>query len=276
MAFVRQGGIMIDIGMPTLIELSEIEDCAALCSKLGLQFVELNMNLPQYQTISLDTDRLEAAANRYGIYFTIHLDENLNVSDFNPFIAQAYTRTVLETIRIARRLNIPVLNMHLSEGVYFTLPDRKIFLYEQYREQYLQSIRLFRETCENNIGASNLKICIENSSGYTDFQLLALDLLLESTVFALTFDIGHDYCINHKDEPIIISRRDRLHHFHFHDATAGKNHLPLGAGEIDLKKYLRLALQCHARLVLETKTVEGLERSAEWMKAHLTDVLINN
>ena len=197
---------MVDIGMPTLIELPEIEDCAALCSKLGLQFVELNMNLPQYQTVSLDTDRLEAAAKRYGIYFTIHLDENLNVSDFNPFVAQAYTRTVLETIRIARRLNIPVLNMHLSEGVYFTLPDRKIF----------------RETCENNIGASNLKICIENSSGYTDFQLLALDLLLESTVFALTFDIGHDYCINHKDEPIIISRRDRLHHFHFHDATAGK------------------------------------------------------
>ncbi len=80
---------MIDIGMPTLIELPEIEDCAALCSKLGLQFVELNMNLPQYQTVSLDTDRLEAAAKRYGIYFTIHLDENLNVSDFNPFVAQA-------------------------------------------------------------------------------------------------------------------------------------------------------------------------------------------
>ena len=111
----------------------QIEDCAALCSKLGLQFVELNMNLPQYQTVSLDTNRLEAVAKRYGIYFTIHLDENLNVSDFNPFVAQAYTRTVLETIRIARRLNIPVLNMHLSEGVYFTLPDRKIFLYEQYR-----------------------------------------------------------------------------------------------------------------------------------------------
>ena len=262
---------MVDIGMPTLIELHEIEDCAALCSKLGLQFVELNMNLPQYQTVSLDADRLEAAANRYGIYFTIHLDENLNVSDFNPFVAQAYTRTVLETIRIARRLNIPVLNMHLSEGVYFTLSDRKIFLYEQYREQYLQSIRLFRETCENNIGASNLKICIENSSGYTDFQLLALDLLLESTVFALTFDIGHDYCINHKDEPIIISRRARLHHFHFHDATAGKNHLPLGTGEIALQKYLHLALQCRARLVLETKTVEGMERSVGWMKAHLMD-----
>ncbi|WP_455617306.1 sugar phosphate isomerase/epimerase family protein [Eisenbergiella sp.] len=262
---------MIDTGMPTLIELPEIEDCAALCSKLGLQFVELNMNLPQYQTISLDAGRLGEAAEKYGIYFTIHLDENLNVSDFNPFVAQAYTRTVLETIHIARRLNVPVLNMHLSEGVYFTLPDRKVFLYEQYREQYLQSIRLFRETCEHSIGPSSLKICIENSSGYTDFQLQALELLLGSPAFALTFDIGHDHCINHKDEPVIISRSDRLYHFHFHDATAEKNHLPLGTGEIDLHKYLRFALQCHARVVLETKTVEGLERSAGWMKAHLMD-----
>lgn len=264
---------MIDMGMPTLIELPDIEDCAALCSKLGLQFVELNMNLPQYQTISLDTDRLGKAAEKYGIYFTIHLDENLNVSDFNPFVAQAYTRTVLETIGIARRMDIPVLNMHLSEGVYFTLPDRKVFLYSQYREQYLHSIRLFRETCESHIGASHLKICIENSSGYTDFQLQALELLLESPVFALTFDIGHNYCINNKDEPVIINYSDRLYHFHFHDAAAGKNHLPLGTGEIDLLKYLRMALQCRARVVLETKTVEGLERSVSWMKAHLMDAL---
>lgn len=118
---------MIDMGMPTLIELPEIEYCAALCSKLGLQFVELNMNLPQYQTVSLDADRPGEAAEKYRIYFTIHLDENLNVSDFTPFVAQAYTRTVLETIRIARGLSISVLNMHLSEGVYFRFPTGKYF-----------------------------------------------------------------------------------------------------------------------------------------------------
>ena len=38
---------MIDLGMPALIELPEPEDCGALCRELGLQFVELNMNLPQ-------------------------------------------------------------------------------------------------------------------------------------------------------------------------------------------------------------------------------------
>ncbi|GFH95222.1 hypothetical protein IMSAGC003_01763 [Lachnospiraceae bacterium] len=48
----------MDLGMPTLIELPEVEDCAALCAELGLQFVELNMNMPQFQTGSLEESRL--------------------------------------------------------------------------------------------------------------------------------------------------------------------------------------------------------------------------
>ena len=74
---------MIDLGMPALIELPEPEDCGALCQELGLQFVELNMNLPQYQPDRIDKDRLRKIREEYGIYFTIHLDENLNPADFN-------------------------------------------------------------------------------------------------------------------------------------------------------------------------------------------------
>ena len=72
---------MIDLGMPALIELPEPEDCGALCRELGLQFVELNMNLPQYQPDRIDRDRLRKIREEYGIYFTIHLDENLNPAD---------------------------------------------------------------------------------------------------------------------------------------------------------------------------------------------------
>ncbi len=75
---------MIDFGMPTLIETDTLEACAALCHTLGLQFIELNMNLPQYQPNQIDVPHFQSVAERYGIYYTIHLDENLNVSDFNP------------------------------------------------------------------------------------------------------------------------------------------------------------------------------------------------
>ena len=120
--------------MPTLIETANLEECARLCKELGLRFIEFNMNLPQYQLHKIDTEKFLQVAEKYGIYYTIHLDENLNVSDFNSNVAQSYTKTVLETIEIAKKLHVPVLNMHLSKGVYFTLPDRKVYLFSEYKE----------------------------------------------------------------------------------------------------------------------------------------------
>lgn len=258
---------MIDLGMPTLIELPDPEDCGALCRELGLQFVELNMNLPRYQTDQIDLENARRLKERYGIYFTLHLDENLNPCDFNPRVARAYRRTVMESIRLAKALEMPVLNMHLSRGVYFTLPDRKVFLFDQYRERYLEDMRTFREQCEAEVGGSALKICIENTDGFTDFHIQAVDLLLESPVFSLTFDIGHNHAIGGADAPHILARRHRLAHFHFHDAQGKKNHLPLGTGELDVEKYLDIAAVCHGRIVLETKTVEGLRQSVQWLKS---------
>ena len=63
----------------------------------------------------------------------------------------------------------------------------------------------------------------------------AVELLLESNVFALTFDIGHDYCIGNKDIEFINRNINRLIHMHIHDAISNKNHLPLGKGEIDIE-----------------------------------------
>ena len=73
----------MDFGMSTLIELKSLEACATLCEELDLQFIELNMNLPEYQADRIDTGAFNEIAWRYGIYYTIHLDENLNPCDFN-------------------------------------------------------------------------------------------------------------------------------------------------------------------------------------------------
>lgn len=247
--------------MPTLIELPEIEACANLCNELNMQFIELNMNLPQYQIGAINAAVFNIIAQKYEIYYTMHLDENFNISDFNPFVAEAYMHTIKETIELAKQLEIPVLNMHLLRGVYFTLPEKKVFLFDEYKEYYLQSITCFRDECEKAVGKYNIKICIENSDGYTDIQAQALNILLKSYVFALTFDIGHNHSIGGSDEPIIMSHKDKLYHFHFHDAAGSKNHLALGMGELDLHKYYCLAEQNSCRIVLETKTVAGLKQS---------------
>ncbi len=259
---------LTNYGMPTLIETTTLEECAKLCAELGLDFIELNMNMPQYQLDKIDVDYFKSIADRYGIYYTIHLDENLNISDFNSYVAEAYTKTVADTIEIAKQLGVRVINMHMARGVYFTLPDRKVYLFSEYEEQYLKSIVAFRNMCENIIGDAAIKICIENCDGYEDFQKEAVELLLESNVFALTFDVGHNYGIGGTDEEFIVKHEDRLQHIHLHDAKSRKNHLALGTGKMDIEKYINLANEHNCRVVLETKTVDGLKQSVEWLKGY--------
>ena len=77
----------------------------------------------------------------------------------------------------------------------------------------------------------------------------------------------HSKAVHEKDVPFILAHRDRLIHFHIHDATENppKNHLALGDGELDLRERLQLAADRNARCVLETKTVEALKKSVSWL-----------
>lgn len=256
---------MLTFGMPTLIETESLEDCAALCSRLGLKFIEINMNFPQYQCGSICTSYCRELAGKHGIFYTIHLDEHLCVTDFNPYVAQAYRRTVCDTIALAKELCAPVINMHLAPGIYITLPDRKVWLFDVYRERYLADILTFREECEREIGDCGIKICIENCAGFTPLQLEAIDLMLESDCFALTFDIEHDHAALGADKGHILARKERLAHMHMHDAKGTKNHLTLGTGELELDYYLALSKRHGCRVVLETKAVEALEQSVQYL-----------
>ena len=94
---------MLEFGMPTLIENRTLEDVIALCKELGLSFVELNMNFPEYQIDKLEnTDYFYKKADEAGIYYTIHLDENMNIADFNPLVREAYLETMHRTIEVAK------------------------------------------------------------------------------------------------------------------------------------------------------------------------------
>lgn len=257
---------MLQFGMPTLIETKTVAEAAALCRELGLSFLELNTNFPLHQPDILCHRELNRLAQDYGIFYTIHLNDELAVADFNPHVADGYRRSVLDTIALAKRIGAQKLNMHLSKGACYTMPDRKVFFYEAYLEQYLKQMTDFRDICTAAIGGSGIQICVENCDGYRDFHKKALDILLDSPVFGLTLDIGHSYCAGFADEPLILANRDRLHHMHMHDAKDGtRDHLALGAGEMDIPKYLELADRCGCTVVLETKTVAGLRQSAQWI-----------
>lgn len=253
--------------MPTLIECKSIEENITLCKELGLSFIELNMNLPQFQLHNIDVEYYRSLMKNNDIFFTLHLPEELNIADFNPRVANAYIETAKQSIEIAKQLNIPIINMHVVTGVYFTLPDNKIFLFDKYFDFYMESIKSFGDMLSKNIRKSNISICIENTGIFDkEFIYKAVEELLKHDYCKLTWDIGHDYSSGNKDRDFIISHLQSLKHFHIHDAIGKKNHLPLGTGEIDILERLNIAEKNGCTCVLETKTIEALSESVDFMK----------
>ena len=270
----------MQFGMPTLIENHTLEENAALCEALGLRFIELNMNFPEYQVDRLEqTDELVRIAEQHHLYYTVHLDENLNIADFNPLVTKAYLETVRRTILAAKAL-LPLrdrygdpaqpltLNMHMHHGIYITLPDRKVQMYERNFETYMQSFAVFRSLCEEWIGDSSIMMAVENTDGFRDYEKKMIAYLLESKKFGLTWDIGHSKAIREADVSFLMEHQDKLIHFHIHDGTETPpgNHLALGDGEIDLDARLKLAAERNARCVLETKTISALKQSVRWLR----------
>ena len=269
----------MQFGMPTLIENRTLEDNLVLCRELGLSFIELNMNFPEYQVHYLEyTDALKEFAEKAGVYFTIHLDEQLNIADFNPLVSSAYMETVRRSIEVAKNL-LPLrdkygdpsqpltLNMHMHHGIYITLPDRKVQMYERDFATYIGAWEFFRDHCDAWIGDSDVRIVIENTDGFKDYEKRAIELALMSPKFGLTWDIGHSKGVKEIDVPFIRAHEDRLLHMHVHDATEeGRNHLALGDGKLDLAERLATAERHNARCVLETKTIEALRKSVAWLR----------
>ncbi len=267
-------------GMPTLIENSTLNDNILLCKKLGLDFIELNMNFPEYQIDKLEkVEEFIIPAKKYRVYYTIHLDENLNVADFNPLVREAYLETVRRTIEVAKQFvelkdafgnaTQPLtINMHMNHGIYITLPGGKVQMYDRNFGEYKAYFLKFGDLCAEWIGNSDIKLVIENTDGFTEYEKRIIDILTERPVFKMTWDIGHSKAAGEKDMGFLMRHKTQLIHFHIHDGTEDppRNHLALGDGNINLKSRLDLAGACNARCVLETKTVEALTKSVQWIR----------
>lgn len=271
---------MTDLGMPTLIENRTLQENIDLCRRLGLRFIEINMNFPEYGTDTLaDIGPLMRAAEKAGVYYTLHLEETLDPACFSPLVREAYLETVRRTVLAAKAL-LPLrdayagtdspltVNMHMAHGIHITLPDKKVQMYERDRDVYLGHFGAFAEKVADWIGDAPVRVTVENTDGFRPYEQAAAELLLQKPCFGLTWDIGHSKAAGEKDVPFILSHRDKLCHMHVHDGTEEppRNHLALGTGRIDLRARLQTAREVNARCVLETKTVRALETSVQWLK----------
>lgn len=254
-------------GMPTLVECNDVLSCAKIAREQGLDFIEINMSFPQYTADRLDIEELRKIAREYGIFYTIHADEALNPFDFNAKVSDCYFSVMRDTVRVAKELECPIINLHLQRGIYVTLPGQRVMLTDVYYEEFESRVVDFIKLCEEEAAGSGVRIAIENvdTNAFTEAQLKVLPRFLSSERFGLTLDTGHEHCLSYKDTPVFRAYPDKLIHMHLHDCKDNAPHMPLGVGDINVKdklSQLRFADTC----LIEVKTIEGLKISTDYLK----------
>lgn len=255
---------MFHFGMPTLLELEGIEANVIMCQAMGLEFLEINMNVPEFQVDALDPIELKRLADAYGIYYTFHMADNLDIGNFQKEVRDVNVALVKRTLELAESVGSPSVNMHMQKGVLFTLPQGKVYIYDKYLERYLAYVKDFGEMIEQLLADKQVRLAVENTGDFDlPFIKESTQLLIDQTHIHLTYDIGHDFSNFGSDKAFMVKNLAKIKHMHIHDAEGAKDHLILGQGQMQLEKYLGFAKNFDIRCVIETKTINALRNSVE-------------
>jgi sugar phosphate isomerase/epimerase len=251
------------LGMPTMAELPDLAANVDLARGLGLGLIELNMNLPQYGPHELSPERVVQAAEDSGLEFTLHLPEEIDLASFQPEIRRGNLACCLAAIRWCAQARIRLVNLHLAAGTYFTLPDRRLWLYEEHPSAFLVNLGASFETLMATAREHGVAVCLENAGHFhREFMQRAVEhLLLAHPGLQLTWDVGHDAATGFCERPLFENHRDRIGHFHLHDGDGRESHRVLLTGAVDVAGTLDLARTLDVAAVIEVKTPAGLTES---------------
>ncbi|MDD1756865.1 MAG: sugar phosphate isomerase/epimerase [Methanomassiliicoccales archaeon] len=258
------------LGIPTLIELPDFQRTVELALELKVDFIELNMNMPEFCPESLPAKEIRECRRRTGLDFTIHMPDDSDLASFHDPIREGHMARFGETARWAAEAGARLINLHLSPGIYFTLPDRRVWIYESYYDRFIGNLR---EAYGKVIGYARdfgVIVCTENVTNFNmPFVGKAIDDLCAMDGFYLTWDVGHDARTGYKEKDVLLRHSDRIRHMHLHDYNGTSDHQIPGTGNLDIAGHLRFAKDRGASVLIETKTLESLKESVRVVRAML-------
>lgn len=254
------------LGMATLVELDSLEENIELCEKIGLNFIELNMDLPYCFPERINWEDVKKHPN---IELTVHLSETLEIGDINETSRKQQIELIKQQIlTFKQKANIKKYNLHLNKGVYFTLPDKKLYIYEKYKEDYLKAIdNSFKELSEFAMQQS-VNICLENVRT-TPYIVEAFKKVVNYSNLYYTLDVGHDLKNGGEASKLFMENPSQIKHLHIHDYDGKTDHSELGTGQLDVKRYLDFCKQNDIYAVIEVKREKELENSIQYIKNEL-------
>lgn len=245
--------------MPILVEFHSLSENIDLCKKLNLDFIELNLDIPYCFIDRLDTNSLK------NNNFTIHLSEKFDVGELNNSLRNFYLNEIEKIISFGIKYNIFKYNLHLDPGIHFSLPNKKIFIYEEYIDDYL---RAYEDSCNilsKLANKYNATILFENVK-VESYTLKVIDIIAKYDNLFFTLDLGHNIRYGNLAKEKFMEYSNKIKHIHLHDFNGSKDHQELFTGLLNVKEELNFCKQHNLDVLIEVKRKEELINSVNKLR----------
>lgn len=208
-------------------------------ARLGFDYLELAMDPPEAHHTTLRRFRrdLSAALTANGLGLVCHLPTFVYTADLTPAIREASLAEVRASLETAAELGARKVVLHPS-----AVSGLGAFVLETVRAYAHDSLAQIADAGER----LGLTVCLENMfpryGAYFEPDEF-IPLLAAFPRLSLTLDIGHAHIgdpSGRRAEAFLRACGTRLGHVHLSD-NHGRydDHLPLGAGRIDLARWVR-------------------------------------
>ncbi|MBQ7277429.1 MAG: TIM barrel protein [Bacilli bacterium] len=256
---------MIKLGLPILYEYDNLEDNFKLAKKLGLDFVEMNLNFG-YCRKEMEEGKVKELLEKYNLEATLHFYDEADMGSYDE-VVDAYL-VLLNKYASLGHGYIKMMNFHNIPGPVVTISGVKNYIYAKEYDEYLKRIIKNFKKAEAIVNKFDIKMVIENVDGAKNADFLMENFIhLKDEGFKFTYDIGHDNMQNDSVLKLLEKTELKFDEFHFHDGNRKACHLALGEGTINLKYFKDLAIKNDAYVLLEVKSSEDLIKSVPFFKA---------
>ncbi len=240
--------------MPILVEFHSLEENIKLSQELNLDFIELNLDIPYCFPENINPQLLNDNN------FTIHLSEKIDVGELNDSLRKFYLNEIEKIVSFGVKHNITKYNLHLDPGIHFSLPDRKVFIYQEYLSDYLKAYKNSCDTLSNIANKYNAVILFENVK-IEPYTLKAIEIISNYDNLFFTLDLGHNIRYGNIAKEQFLKFDNKIKHIHLHDFKDSKDHQELFTGLLEIKEELIFCKEKNLDVVIEVKRKKELVNS---------------
>ncbi len=255
----------VKIGMPVLMEYDNVLDNVLLAKELGLDFVELNINMLYCKPNEEFRHMLLEYKEKYDIEFTMHYYDTLDIGSTSKYYRN-YLYTEFSEIGKYLEGVISRIILHLEPGAYMTINSEKNYVYKADKDYVTRTVNTVK-TIEEILSTFSIGVYLENVPIAPFMEELYKELNDSGCKFC--FDIGHNVIYhNYLYEEFRKKYNLNVKHMHMHNAYNKKDHQELLKGEVYIPSYFDFAIEHDVDIVIEVKDIENLRRSIKYLDTY--------